>query len=86
MPLLAPVTSATTPVRSPMSAKSSWWSDRLRKAVAALPFPVPQALNVTCSIGVACSSHVAPDELLRRADEALYEAKSQGRNRVATSS
>jgi diguanylate cyclase (GGDEF)-like protein len=46
-------------------------AERLRQAVAAVPFPVPHALTVTCSIGAARSSRVAPDALLRRADEAL---------------
>jgi diguanylate cyclase (GGDEF)-like protein/PAS domain S-box-containing protein len=39
--------------------------------------------RVTTSIGIAIASgDVAAEELLRRADEALYEAKRAGRNRV----
>jgi diguanylate cyclase (GGDEF)-like protein len=40
---------------------------------------------VTVSIGVACADSVQPhsaDELVACADEALYQAKSEGRNRV----
>jgi diguanylate cyclase (GGDEF)-like protein len=61
-------------------------AERLRQVVADTPFCVGEGLEipVTISIGVA-SRHGdgdAPDILLARADEALYEAKRQGRNRV----
>jgi diguanylate cyclase (GGDEF)-like protein len=41
-------------------------------------------ISVTCSVGVAAYPvHGATvDELLRRADAALYTAKSEGRDRV----
>jgi len=62
-------------------------AERLRRHIAAAPFRVPgvaQPLDVTVSIGVACS--VSADDtaeaLLKRADEGLYEAKRSGRNRV----
>ena len=40
-------------------------------------------LSVTCSVGVFATSdpHADPDELIRGADEAMYEAKASGRNR-----
>ncbi len=62
-------------------------AERLRRSVAAAPFMVPglaQTLDVTVSIGVACSdgSDDSVESLLKRADEALYEAKRTGRNRV----
>jgi len=41
-------------------------------------------ITVTVSIGVAepCGRFAAPDQVLRGADEALYKAKREGRNRV----
>jgi two-component system, cell cycle response regulator len=62
-------------------------AERLRKAVNDDPFDMPGehvADSVSVSIGVA--EFVAgdtPDSLLRRADDALYRAKADGRNRVA---
>ena len=47
------------------------------------PLPVSrQPVLVTASLGVACSSHGAPEALVREADDALYLAKENGRNRV----
>jgi two-component system cell cycle response regulator len=53
-------------------------AERMRAEVAAAPTPVP----VTVSIGVATWDGEAPEELLQRADEALYAAKHAGRDRV----
>ena len=65
------------------------WSvaERLRQSVEAQPFAIscpPGALNVTISIGVAGSEgpEDSAEALLRRADQALYRAKRDGRNRV----
>jgi diguanylate cyclase (GGDEF)-like protein len=61
-------------------------AEALRNAVGASPVkttPVP--LWVTVSIGVASASPGTGDSLgatLKRADEALYAAKGEGRNRV----
>lgn len=61
-------------------------AERLRQAVLELDFPAPMDdLAVTISAGVA--SYPSPDvdsvdSLFRRADEALYRAKQNGRNRV----
>jgi two-component system cell cycle response regulator len=53
-------------------------AEKLRAEVAAAPTPVP----VTVSIGLATWDGEAPEELLHRADEALYAAKSAGRDQV----
>jgi two-component system cell cycle response regulator len=64
-------------------------ADRIRAAVEAAPFmPDPtQSIPVTTSAGVACFPANGPQDvdLIRAADEALYEAKRSGRNRVMTS-
>ncbi len=62
-------------------------AERLRRSICASPFIIPglaQQLEVTISIGVASTEGVddTPETLLKRADEALYEAKRAGRNRV----
>jgi two-component system cell cycle response regulator len=62
-------------------------AERIRLHVAGSPFRVmggEELLTVTISIGVAASlrDKDEPDALVRRADEAMYEAKSRGRNRV----
>lgn len=53
----------------------------------AQPVVVGQAvLHVTCSLGLAIcpdDAVIEPDQLLRQADEAMYAAKTQGRNRYA---
>lgn len=62
-------------------------AERIRLHAAGSPFRVmsgEELLSVTISIGVACSAGPddTPTALLKRADEAVYEAKSRGRNRV----
>jgi len=62
-------------------------AERLRRHICATPFTaagLPHPLEVTVSIGVACSAggDDSVEALLKRADEALYEAKKAGRNRV----
>lgn len=58
-------------------------AERLRAAIADTPFAVAErALAVTGSIGVAGDEDCCPEELIRKADEALYQAKAQGRNRI----
>jgi two-component system cell cycle response regulator len=60
---------------------------RLRLAVATKPFVLPGAsgeLEVTISIGVTVANVGCEDrdQFLKRVDDALYEAKATGRNRV----
>lgn len=59
-------------------------AERVRAAIEAVSVPWDEAqLGVTASVGLALLGEGEPvDEVIRRADEALYEAKRQGRNRV----
>lgn len=56
-------------------------SERIRQAVAAGPVPGP-SVTVTVSIGAALLTGVNDPGALERADQALYRAKQQGRNRT----
>ena len=57
--------------------------ERLRKTVAEGPvLSQGQEVTVTVSIGGAVCQGETMDELLNLADDALYKAKNQGRNRV----
>ena len=60
-------------------------AEKLRASVEREVFRLPQerTLNVTLSVGVACfNGHPDYQQLMRRADEALYAAKHGGRNQV----
>jgi two-component system cell cycle response regulator len=62
-------------------------AERIRLHVAGSPFRVAggkELLSVTISIGVAATlgPQDTPEALLKRADAAVYEAKSAGRNKV----
>ena len=64
-------------------------AERLRLTIANSPIETQQGnLSVTISVGISRSGEVATslDDLLRYADEALYEAKRTGRNRCVTHS
>lgn len=61
-------------------------AERIRQVIAAARFEVDrQAIQATISVGIAGMSAGAPalDELISRADQALYRAKAGGRNRVS---
>ncbi len=62
-------------------------AERLRQEVAEIPFKVKTAegeLNITISIGITDwdGEGDCAEALLKRADQALYKAKRDGRNRV----
>lgn len=60
-------------------------AERLRAAIAAVELRTSgSVVNFTCSFGVGeWTPGETVDDLLRRADLALYQAKAAGRNRVA---
>ena len=61
-------------------------AERLRRSVAALSLSQDgQPVSVTCSIGVCTvdsTAETTPAKALARADQALYQAKQDGRDRV----
>jgi diguanylate cyclase (GGDEF)-like protein len=63
-------------------------AERVRTEVAASSFKIDDSseLRLTVSLGIACKSSmdesVDIDKLLQQADNAMYRAKSNGRNRV----
>ena len=58
--------------------------ERLRERLAQYPWQTAcgSAMPITISIGLAASPPYRLDELLQRADEALYRAKGEGRNQL----
>ena len=67
--------------------KASHIADELRQAVAGEKIILRrQETNITVSIGVASfpADAISEDELIQKADKAMYEAKQKGRNRVCS--
>ncbi len=61
-------------------------AERLRSFIESNPIPMNSgSISITASFGVAVfnGEDIDLDELIRRSDEAMYEAKSSGRNRSA---
>lgn len=61
-------------------------SERLRALIAAQPLMSEHGpVNLTVSIGMAmCQPGESPENALNRADQAMYQAKEAGRNRVVS--
>ena len=62
-------------------------AERLRQAISSKPFSIghtQEPLKITASVGVAALERAddCPESVLKRADQALYAAKRDGRNRV----
>jgi two-component system cell cycle response regulator len=75
------------PAAPPDTARSV--AERICRCIAEQPFEIPgheDPLTVTVSIGVATARGTTSEaeELLAEADDALYQAKRSGRNRVVT--
>jgi diguanylate cyclase (GGDEF)-like protein len=73
----------------PNTSRQIAWlvAERLRTAVAALKVPwEPPLPQVTISLGVVSfdgHTNATPDDIIKRADEALYQSKENGRNRTS---
>ena len=61
-------------------------AERLRRSVATKPFTIDQHRQITVTLSAGISNLLGPEDtvekLLKRADQALYSAKREGRNRV----
>jgi two-component system cell cycle response regulator len=70
------------------ASKAVRLAERCRREIEQVRLPVKAAtIGITASFGVAdASGSSCPEALVDRADEALYQAKSAGRNRVRRSS
>ena len=62
-------------------------AERLRASLEAAVIPLPNGefCRITCSFGIADASTRSLDDVLRLADDALYQAKLTGRNKVILS-
>jgi two-component system cell cycle response regulator len=66
-------------------------AERMREGIETLEIKLPnnaEPIRITASFGLACydiGSEESVDSLINRADEAMYQAKQHGRNRVHVS-
>jgi two-component system cell cycle response regulator len=60
------------------------FAEQIRVCVEAEPFGIDNEVTATITISGGCAKYRGddPDDLVRRADDALYRAKEAGRNRV----
>jgi len=62
-------------------------AEEIRVNVEKLGFPSNPEIKITVSAGVAASEKdIVLDQLVKKADEALYRAKNAGRNKIVASS
>ncbi|MCX2908447.1 sensor domain-containing diguanylate cyclase [[Curtobacterium] plantarum] len=57
-------------------------AERIRETVSATTFPFAGTMTISAGVALRSDQDSDRDSLLRRADEALYEAKAAGRNTV----
>ena len=58
----------------------------MRHAVCALSDPIAGRITLSIGLSVAAPEQVNEDVAVREAEDALYQAKRDGRNRVQTAS
>nr|WP_240629261.1 GGDEF domain-containing protein [Pantoea rodasii] len=57
-------------------------AERIRELISSTTFPYVGGMTVSAGVAALANSAGDRDTMLRRADEALYQAKSAGRNAV----
>jgi len=66
-------------------AEAEMIAERLRKNVETLELPGIQPITISLGVTYWNQQQGEPEKALKRADEALYQAKKEGRNRVVVS-
>ena len=59
-------------------------AEKIRHAIAEGTFPYAGKVTVSIGVSRSCLDDVSEMDIFRRADQALYQAKEQGRDRVCT--